>query len=397
MTNQAAFTNQAVVGAPEPTVRRRDPASLDLSRPWLSRLPLAWPLLASVELGREKAMALQAFGLPLLLLRGADGVASAHIDRCPHRQVSFFAGPQPPLVEGDTVRCPFHFQTFNQQGRCVRTLHGESGELEALLSLPLLEEGGFLWLPLSSSLFSDRGHLAMAPEQVEAARAGIRLPKEFEQLNDPIRFRCHPLFDYRYPCGPWGLTITSGIDHTHGFQVHGIARVVHRLRRWFGAETLSGMHLVRSDEERSVLVTYEQFRDSLRAYWKVGGAPNLWLNKLDEGLYIAVLFVPEDSKATMTRGCIYIDSHTWGALEFQPFLNRLRDLSIQNSEEDRPFIESQARYLDQGELPIGFASLNDAPVYHFFRYLEQMTGTPIDFGFAKASVQELVARNFWSS
>lgn len=389
--------HQSEARAPEPSVRRRDPDSLDLSRPWLSRLPVAWPLLASVELERQQARPLQAFGLPLLLLRGADGVASAHIDRCPHRQVSFFAGPQPPLVEGDTVRCPFHFQTFNQQGRCVRTLHGESGEAETLLTLPLLEQGGFLWLPVSRNLFDARGHLAMAPQQVEAARAAIRLPQEFEQLNDPARFRCHPLFDYRYPCGPWGLTITSGIDHTHGFHVHGIARVVHRLRRWFGQETLSGMHLVRSDVERSVLVTYEQFRDSLRTYWKVGGAPNLWLNKLDEGLFLAVLFVPEDATATMTRGCLYIDSHTWGPLEFQPLLNRLRELSIHNSEEDRPFIESQARYLDPGELPIGYASGNDAPVYHFFRYLEQITGTPIDFGFAKASIQELVARNFWSS
>lgn len=391
------MNNRHDQGALEPSVRRRDPASLDLSRPWLSRLPLAWPVLHSVELGRESARAVQAFGLPLLLLRNADGVATAHIDRCPHRHVSFFSGPQPPKVVGDTVRCPFHHQEFNQQGRCVRTLHGESGEAEALVNLPLLEEGGFLWLPMGNGLFDRRGHLAMPADQVEEARAAIRLPQEFELLNDPARFHCHPLFDYRYGCGPWGLTISSGIDHTHGFQVHGIAQVVHRLRSWFGAETLSGMHLQRNDAERSVLVTYQQFSESLRAYWKVGGAPNLWLNKIDEGLFIAVLFVPEDSKATMTRGCIYIDRRAWGALEFQPFLKRLRDLSIQNSEEDRPFIESQARYLDQGELPIGNASGNDAPVYHFFRYLEEMTGTPIDFGYAKVSVHELVAKNFWSS
>ncbi|MEN9495794.1 MAG: hypothetical protein RLZZ516_1983 [Cyanobacteriota bacterium] len=381
----------------EPMHRRRDPVSLDLSRPWLSRLPLAWPVLNAVELGREQAVAVQAFGLPLMLLRNADGVASAHIDRCPHRQISFFSGPEPPRVVADTVRCPFHYQEFNQQGRCVRTLHGESGSAEALVNLPLLEEGGFLWLPMSDTLFDPRGHLAMPAAQIEAARAAIQLPREFETLNDTERFHCHALFHYRYPLGPWGLTITSGIDHTHGFQVHGIARVMHRLRRWFGAETLNGMHLQRDDGERSVLVTYQQFSESLRAYWKVGGAPNLWLNKLDDGLFIAVLFIPEDGKATMTRGCIYIDRHVWGALELQPLLNRLRDLSIQNSIEDRPFIESQARYLNPGELPIGNASSNDAPVYHFFRYLEQMTGTPIDFGHAKASIHELVARNFWSS
>lgn len=380
-----------------PSLRRRDSNSLDLSRPWLSRLPLAWPILNSAELKTEKAVSLHVFGLPLLVMRGADGTPSAHIDRCPHRHVSFFSGPEPPRVVGDTIRCPFHYQEFNQNGRCVRTLHGEKGDSESLLNLPLLEEGGFLWLPTSERLFDDRGHLAMPSEDIEVARAAISLPQEFQQLNDPKCYHCHPLFDYRYPCGPWGITITSGIDHTHGFQVHGIARVVHRLRRWLGAETLSGIHMECRDDESSVLVTYQQFSDSLQAYWKVGGAPNLWLNKIAEGLFIAVLFVPEDSVSTMTRGCIYIDPDAWGVMEFQSLLNRLRDLSIQNSEEDRPFIESQAQFLDPGELPIGNASSNDAPVYHFFRYLQQMTGKHIDFGYAKVSAQEVVARNFWRS
>ena len=243
------MSNGSIDKQQQPSVRRRDPKSLDLSRPWLSRLPLAWPVLNSVELKRETAISLQAFGLPLLLLRSADGRPSAHIDRCPHRHVSFFSGTEPPRVIGDTVRCPFHYQEFNQKGHCVRTLHGEQGESESLLNLPLLEEGGFLWLPMSDGLFDSRGHLAMQSEQIEAARAAIRLPQEFEQLNNPNRFHCHSLFEYRYPCGPWGITITSGIDHTHRFQVHGIARVVHRLRRWIGAETLSGMHMELRDEE----------------------------------------------------------------------------------------------------------------------------------------------------
>lgn len=84
---------------------------------------------------------------------------------------------EPPRVVGDTVRCPFHYQEFNQKGRCVRTLHGEQGEAGSLLNLPLLEEGGFLWLPMSDDLFDNRGHLAMPLEQVEAARAAIHLPQ----------------------------------------------------------------------------------------------------------------------------------------------------------------------------------------------------------------------------
>jgi nitrite reductase/ring-hydroxylating ferredoxin subunit len=377
--------------------RQQSPDSLDLSRPWLSQSLVAWPVLASVELKREQAIGIKAFGLPLLLMRARDGGVSAHIDRCPHRQVSFFCGPEPPLVEGSSVRCPFHFQRFDQQGHCVETLHGESGLAEKLLTLPLLEEQGFLWLPVSRDLFDHSGHLNVCPEDINAARASIHLPEEFRRLNNPEQFHCRPLFTYRYAKGPWGLTITSSIDHTHGFQVHGIAKIVHGLRRWLGQETLSGIHMICDNEERSVLVTYSQFRDSLKAYWKVGGAPNLWLNKLDEGLFIAVLFVPEDSGSTMTRGSLYLDPSKWGPLELSPLLRSLHDLSIQNGQEDRPFIESQADYMHPSEIPIGNASVNDAPVYRYLHYLQEMTQTPIDFGFIKASVQELVCRNFWSS
>jgi len=377
--------------------RQRIPGSLDLSRPWLSQALVPWPVLASVELKPEQAISIKAFGLPLLLVRGRDGAVSAHLDRCPHRQVSFFCGAGPPLVEGNSVRCPFHFQRFDQQGHCVQTLHGESGGAERLLTLPLLEEQGWLWLPVSRDLFDHSGHLRVSAPEIEAMRASIRLPREFDHLNDPSQFHCQPLYSYRYPKGPWGLTITSGIDHTHGFHVHGIAKAVHHMRRWLGQETLSGMHMVCDDEERSVLVTYIQLRDDLRAYWKVGGAPNLWLNKLDEGLYIAVVFVPEDSGSTMTRGCLYLHPGKWGALELPPLLRSLHDLSMHNSQEDRPFIESPAEYLLPDELPIGNAAQNDAPVYHFFRYLQEMTKTPIDFGFIKSSAQEVVCRNFWSS
>lgn len=378
------------------TDRPQHSESLDLSRPWLSAAVVAWPVLASVELKPEQAISLKAFGLPLVLVRGRDGTASAHLDRCPHRQVSFFCASEPPQVKGNTIRCPFHFQSFDQSGQCVLTLHGEASKGQHLLTLPLLEEQGFLWIPVSRTLFDQRGHLNLSDQEIEVARQAIRLPAEFAQLNDRSRIDCLPLYSYRYPKGPWGLTITSGIDHTHGFHVHAIARVVHQLRRWMGQETLSGMHMACDDRERSVLVTYSQYKDTLRAYWKVGGAPNLWLNKLDEGLYIAVLFVPEDSGSTMTRGWLYLDPLIWGALEFGPILERLRDLSIHNSEEDRPFIESQASYVHPGELPIGCATTNDAPVYQFFRYLEAITGTPIDFGFVKSTAHELIARNFWS-
>ncbi len=139
------------------------------------------------------------------------------------------------------------------------------------------------------------------------------------------------------------------------------------------------MHMVCDDDEQSVLVTYEQYRESLQAYWKVGGAPNLWLNKLDEGLHLAVLFVPDSRGSTVMRGCLYAGGAWRGLLENAPMHKALRDLSNHTTRRTalhREPDEPAARRRD----PVGNATINDAPVYRFFRYLEAMTGTPIHFG-----------------
>ena len=132
--------------------------------------------------------------------------------------------------------------------------------------------------------------------------------------------------------------------------------------------------MVCDDVENSVLVTYQQYADSLEAYWKVGCAPNLWLNKLGNELYIAVIFVPETAKSTRMYGSLYVGTEWRFLLENHPMMTKLRELSITNSTEDQPFIESQAAYLKSEQIPIGNASVNDSPVYHFFKYLEVMTG-----------------------
>ncbi|MCT0210686.1 Rieske 2Fe-2S domain-containing protein [Synechococcus sp. CS-1333] len=113
---------------------------------------------------------------------------SAHIDACPHRLVSFSCAGTPAQVKGSVVRCPYHFQEFDQDGRCVRTLHGEAGSAEHLVSLPLREWGGSLWLPAGRSLFEAADPAAWQTPEVEAALQGARLPGEFEaELLQPYR------------------------------------------------------------------------------------------------------------------------------------------------------------------------------------------------------------------
>lgn len=353
---------------------------LDLARPWLTQKTVAWPVLPSSFLHKEQAFSLKAFDLPILLIRSAEGNLSAHLDRCPHRHVSFFSAGQPPAVQGGTVTCPYHLQSFDQSGQCIRSIHDSHPPNEHLVNLTVFEASGFIWMPVNRALFKGDRPRQFTEAEIEDLKQSLILPKEFDQgLNDPKRFDCRDLFSYLYPLGPWQIVITSAIDHTHGFQVHQIARVVHRLRRWLGQETLSGMHMVCDDHEKSVLVTYQQYADSLDAYWKVGCAPNLWLNKLGNELYIAVIFVPETAQSTRMYGSLYIGKEWCFLLENHPMMTKLRELSITNSTEDQPFIESQTHYLKPGQLPIGNASVNDSPVYHFFKYFEEITGERVDF------------------
>lgn len=352
---------------------------LDLTRPWLTEKPVAWPILPSVFLNKEQAFSLRAFNLPLLLVRSSEGEVSAHIDRCPHRHVSFFTQGQAPSVEGNTFTCPYHLQSFDQSGRCVRSIHDSHPPAEHLINLRVFEAFGFIWIPVKAAMFRKERPLQFSEQEVIDLIESLTMPAEFSKLTNTDHFNCRELFSYLYPVGPWQIVITSGIDHTHGFQVHQIARVVHRLRRGLGQETLSGMHMVCDDNEKSVLVTYKQYADNLEAYWKVGGAPNLWLNKLGEGLYIAVIFVPETNNSTHMYGALYIGAEWRFLLDNHLMMAKLRELSITNSTEDRPFIESQTAYLKAGQLPIGNASVNDSPVYHFFKYLEQITGERVNF------------------
>jgi phenylpropionate dioxygenase-like ring-hydroxylating dioxygenase large terminal subunit len=107
-------------------------------------------------------------------------------------------------VKGSVVRCPYHFQEFDQDGRCVRTLHGEAGSAEHLVSLPLREWGGSLWLPAGRSLFEAADPAAWQTPEVEAALQGRgcrgNLKLSCSSRTDPL-----PLFHYRYPVGPWEI------------------------------------------------------------------------------------------------------------------------------------------------------------------------------------------------
>lgn len=113
-----------------------------------SRVPLM--LGASCELpkpGGYKAM--EAAGVPILLMRGKDGVARAFLNACTHRGARLAEGC------GATARftCPYHGWSFGLDGKLLAIASREAfGEVESesfkLVELPALEKAGLVWVIL---------------------------------------------------------------------------------------------------------------------------------------------------------------------------------------------------------------------------------------------------------
>jgi phenylpropionate dioxygenase-like ring-hydroxylating dioxygenase large terminal subunit len=73
------------------------------------------PVLASAALGAGAVRRVTLLGQDVALWRGADGVARAWEDRCPHRGTRLSCG----RVDGAQLVCAYHAWRFDGAGRCV--------------------------------------------------------------------------------------------------------------------------------------------------------------------------------------------------------------------------------------------------------------------------------------
>lgn len=126
-------------------------------------------------------------GTPIILTRGADGVARAFLNVCRHRAMR--------LVADDAgcarrFTCPYHAWTYSNTGELLAAPHFDSGfgELDkgtlGLHTLPCIEKFGFIWVSLGMDEPAEiERHLAPMEEDMAALdMAHLRIAEETTQV-----------------------------------------------------------------------------------------------------------------------------------------------------------------------------------------------------------------------
>lgn len=132
-----------------PSTRGRssaDPERRDIMRWQIGTLHQAWyAACQSKDLKAGAPLARTLLEEPIVLFRGADGVATALIDRCLHRNAALSAG----TVRDGCIACPYHGWTYGADGAIVRVPSEGPGQTSRRLRaerFPVREQEGLVWV-----------------------------------------------------------------------------------------------------------------------------------------------------------------------------------------------------------------------------------------------------------
>jgi phenylpropionate dioxygenase-like ring-hydroxylating dioxygenase large terminal subunit len=106
-----------------------------LSRSWYAVLP-------SRQLKKNSAKSIDFFDYKIALFRDKKGKANALYAYCPHMGADLGIGK----VAGGMLMCPYHKWTFNESGKCTRSSGNARPEDNNVLSFPIIEKFGFIWV-----------------------------------------------------------------------------------------------------------------------------------------------------------------------------------------------------------------------------------------------------------
>ncbi|MEW6213541.1 MAG: aromatic ring-hydroxylating dioxygenase subunit alpha [Acidobacteriota bacterium] len=156
----------------------------------------------SAELKRGRARALSFLGRELVLYRGEDGRVRAMDAYCPHMGAHLAEGK----VEGNSIRCLFHYWKYDEQGRCEEIpCQQQTDFVPRIRTFPAEEKYGLIWIWTGSRA---KMPVPFVPE-LEGEECDFSLGKRFTKA-------CHP-----------GVMMINAIDTQHFNSVHSLPVDLH--------------------------------------------------------------------------------------------------------------------------------------------------------------------------
>jgi len=153
-----------------------------------------WAMRAD-QLPRGRARALNFLGREMVVYRGADGRAVALDAYCMHMGAHLAEGK----VEGNAIRCLFHYWKYDAEGRCIEIpCEPQCAFVPRLASFPVAETYGLIWIWAGRST---PGVMPFVPE-LEHCEVDYKLANRFTK-------RCHP-----------NVMMINAIDAQHFNSVH---------------------------------------------------------------------------------------------------------------------------------------------------------------------------------
>lgn len=112
-----------------------------------------YPVAASKELKRGKALGVRFAGDPIVLVRPKAGAVFALEDRCAHRQIPLHLGQ----VNDESIKCAYHGWTYDNSGKCtsVPYLDGCTLQPNCVRSYPCREAYGLVFVFPGASTKAD--------------------------------------------------------------------------------------------------------------------------------------------------------------------------------------------------------------------------------------------------
>ena len=164
------------------------------------------PLIAahSSELSPGQVLAHDAYGVPVLLTRDAEGRAGAFLNVCRHRGMRLVDGAQ--AQSKAAVACPYHGWTYRLDGSLRHMLHAEAFDecpkgARDLVKLPCEERHGLVWVVPDPQGAID----------LDAFLGGLGDELPFYALDDLLVFRT---IEAEYPAN-WKLIVDAFLEPYH--------------------------------------------------------------------------------------------------------------------------------------------------------------------------------------